>query len=305
MISEKKALEVVAYADKHGDYEALKMFPTVSSETLNRYKRKVLEGIKRFPNILLFDIETLRMTGRFWHMGKQRINPEQIDKNWSISCWAAKFLCSNKIMGEVVTPDEAIERSDASIIKGIWKLMDKADIIIAHNAERFDIRRLNWRFLQNGLIKPSPYSVVDTLKHSRKLFASSSHTLDFLNKQRGLATKMETDISLWRKSEDGDSQALRYTLKYCKQDIQCLEDRYLDIRGWITNHPNCGNFISGNDIVCPACASTNLGYTTTDYKTPAGSFTGRRCLDCGNIGREPSNNFDKDSRMKLIRPIAK
>ena len=307
MISDKKALEVVAYAEKNGDSECLKMFPSLSMESLNRYRRKSNEILnpKKFPNILLFDIETLRMEGRFWHLGKQRINPDQVDKDWSIACWAAKWLGSSKTIGESVTPEEAIERQDKSILKGMWDLIDKADIIVAHNGERFDIRKLNWRWRQAGLMPPSPYLIVDTLKHSRRIFDISSHRLDYINKQRGLTTKMPTDISLWRRCEDGELAALKYMFKYCKVDIACLEDQYLDIRPWIKGHPNCGLFISGQDPVCPNCASTNLGYTTTDYYTPAGCFTGIRCKDCGGVGREMSNKFNKDSRKRLIRSIAR
>jgi len=50
---------------------------------------------------------------------------------------------------------------------------------------------------------------------------------------------------------------------------------------------------------------TNLGYTTTDYITPAGRYIGRRCLDCGAVGRMMSNQFSKESRSRLIRSTAK
>ena len=254
---------------------------------------------------MLFDIETIRMVVKVWGLYKQRIPPENVIKEWSICCWAAKWLGDSKIMGKTVAGDEAVARLDNSIILDIWKLINKADIIVAHNAERFDIRKLNWRFRQNGLMPPSPYLVVDTLKHSRKLFASSSHKLDYLNKQRGLSAKIQTSIHLWEGCEEGDIKSLKEMLMYCKGDIAALEDQYIDIRPWIKSHPPCGAFIETMSEVCPNCASTDLGHTTTDYITPAGRYYGVRCNSCGAVGRMMSNQFSKASRERLVRSIAR
>ena len=224
---------------------------------------------KRFPKILLFDVETLPMEVAVWGLYEQRISPDSVLKEWSLACWAAKWLCTDEIFGKHVAKKEAVARLDNSIITDIWKLVDKADIIIAHNAKRFDIRKLNWRFLQNGLKPPSPYWVVDTLTSSRQNFAASSHKLDYLNKQCGLTRKLETRYKLWLDciNPETSGQSLKDMFTYCKGDIQALEDWYLKIRPWIKSHPPCGAFIETMSEVCPNCASTDLIYNNRLHNT--------------------------------------
>ena len=33
------------------------------------------------------------------------------------------------------------------VLKSIWNLLDEADIVIGHNGDRFDLRKLRWRFI--------------------------------------------------------------------------------------------------------------------------------------------------------------
>ena len=42
------------------------------------------------------------------------------------------------------------------------ELIDKADIVIAHNGDKFDLRKLNTRFLFHELGTPSSYQSIDT-----------------------------------------------------------------------------------------------------------------------------------------------
>ena len=262
---------------------------------------------KPFPKILLFDIETLPMEVYVWGLYKQRISPESVKKEWSIACWAAKWLGDSEIMGKSVAKNEAVDRLDNSVLQDIWYLFDKADIVVAHNGDRFDIIRLNFRWSLNGFSPPSHYRSIDTCKQSRKLFASSSHKLDYLNKQFGLTRKIDTQYKLWLDciNPDTNGESLEEMLVYCKGDIMALEDLYIKIRPWIKSHPPCGAFISAEDEVCPNCCSDNLGYSTTDYVTPAGRYVGIRCQSCGAIGRMMSNQMDIRSRRKLIRSVAR
>ena len=78
--------------------------------------------------------------------------------------WSAKWLYDDKILSDVLTPKEAKERNDKRIIKSVWKLLNEADIVIAHNGDKFDLKKLKARFLSNGFVPPMPYKTVDTLK---------------------------------------------------------------------------------------------------------------------------------------------
>jgi len=256
------------------------------------------------PNILLFDIETLPMQVRVWGLYKQRIPIDNIVKDWIVLSWAAKWLCDSKIETDILTPEECLDRDDERIIKGIWKLIDKADIVIAHNGKRFDIRKLNSRFIMHGLPKPSPYQVIDTLEHSRKNFAFSSHKLDWLGQLVRNEGKIDTDYELWKRCEAGEPEALVEMLKYNIEDVYLLEEVYLWMRGWMNSHPNMNMYVETNDAVCPNCGHGNLDYNGY-YYTPAGKYQAFRCRYCGAIGRQRSTVYGKIKNAESLRSIAR
>ena len=103
--------------------------------------------------ILLFDLETSPMEVYSWGLWKQLIQPHQVMKDWSVISWSAKWLFDSNMMGMAVSPDDARDRKDSKIMKKLWDLMDEADIIIAHNANKFDVKRMNSRFIQNGMFR--------------------------------------------------------------------------------------------------------------------------------------------------------
>ena len=221
-----------------------------------------------------------------WDLKTEYIRPEKIMKDWSILCYAAKWLFEPDIVGEVVTPKEAINRDEASILGGIWKLMNEADIIITQNGINFDIKRLNTKFLKHGYNPPSPYLNVDTCKVSKDKFSHSSNGLDFLGKTLlGIEGKMKMVEEDWDNCARGDKEALAKMLKYCKKDVApLLEDLYLKFLPWISNHPNLNIYTNHYKDVCPKCESTDLRWSE-QYPTPTGLWHGFRCNVCGAVGR--------------------
>jgi len=237
------------------------------------------------PKILLFDIETTPMPVWVWAFGKQYVPPTNLvrddngaQKGWYILSWAAKWLYDDNVMSDIVTPKETLARDDSRIITSIWKLLDEADIVIAHNGDRFDIRKLNARFILNNMNPPSPYKSIDTLKIARKEFAFSSNKQDFLTKTFGLDEKLKTDFQLWVDCMNGNKDALNNMLKYNKRDVVGLEQVYLKLRPYIKNHPNLGVLM--DDSVCPTCGSKNLKPSDATYFTSSNEFPVYRCGGC-------------------------
>jgi hypothetical protein len=252
----------------------------------------------RTAKILLIDIETMFMeVDGIWDLKTEYIQPDNIRKDWSILCYAAKWLCNPEIMGEVVTPKEAIERNEESIINGMWKLLDDADILVSQNGIGFDIKRMNTKFLKHGLPPPSFYSVVDTLKVAKDKFAFPSNRLDYLGREiLGIGGKPKMVMDDWRRCGRGEKPALDKMLAYCKNDVApLLEDLYLKFLPWIPNHPNLGIYTDHDKDVCPRCESTDISWTT-QYMTPQGRFDGFRCNACGAIGRGTS----KEHKIKSV-----
>ena len=230
------------------------------------------------PKILLFDIETSLYHFVGWGTFKQFINYHQITKHQFVLSWAAKWLYDENVLSDIVTPQESLDREDKRVLMSIHKLLDEADIVVGHNVERFDLRKLNWRFISQDIEPPSPFKTIDTLKHSRKEFFAPSHKQDSLTKYFKLQHKLETDFQLWMDCEDGNKQALNKMEDYNKHDVIGLEEVYLKIRPYIKNHPNLGVLMDMD--VCPNCGCEHLEETESRYFTTANQFPVYRCQGC-------------------------
>jgi hypothetical protein len=185
-----------------------------------------------------------------------------------------------------LTSEEAINEDDSRIIKNLWKLINEADIVIAHNAKQADVKWMNSRFILCGLAPPKPYHIIDTLEVAKKNFGFSSNKLDALAGYFGIEHKLETNFKLWKDARNGDEDSLKYMEFYNKMDVEILEQVYIVLRPWIKNHPNCGNLLSSTEPLCSICSSKKLELIPDKYYyTSIGKYELYRCKDCGSISR--------------------
>ena len=251
---------------------------------------------KKLPKILIFDVETAPMKAYVWNRWNQNISLDATISEWFMIAWSAKWLFSDETMGDVLTPFEAKNEDDSRIVQTLWQLIDRADIIVAHNGKRADVPWINTRFIVNGLNPPSPYHLIDTCEIAKKQFGFSSNKLDALAGYFGIPHKYKTDFQLWKDCLDGVQESLQYMLEYNKKDTEILEEVYLKLRPWIKNHPNCGNLISSEVPICCACGSEHLELIPDKYYyTSIGKYQLFRCTECGAITRGRLNlNFGKN-----------
>ena len=241
--------------------------------------------------VLIFDVETAPLKTYVWGLWDQNVQTNHIISDWFMLTWSAKWLFSSDVMSDGLTSAEALVQDDRRVTASIWKLLDEADIIIAHNAIKFDVKKLNTRFLLNELNPPMPYQVIDTLLHLRNKFSLSSNKLDYACQMLGLEGKMDTGgFELWDGCIKGDKNSLAKMEEYNRKDVVILEDLYLRIRSWIRPHPNMGLFIEDDVAVCPSCASKKITFGGTPYRTSASAFESFRCDDCGSVGRSKKSN---------------
>jgi len=240
--------------------------------------------------ILVFDIETAPIRGFVWSKWKQYLNQEQIISDWFCLAISAKWFLEDEIISFKLTKSEIYHEDDSRIIKKMHKLLNEADIVIAHNGRKFDIRKLNARFIMHGLHPPKPYQVIDTLLHSRRQFAFTSHRLDDLGEYLGVGRKIKnTGFELWAKVMNGDMDALNEMDVYCGGDVGLLEEVYIEMRPWIKPHPNLGLFIGDNLERCPSCGFEDLkpkGY----YYTYINQYDAFQCGNCGSWSRSRRTN---------------
>jgi hypothetical protein len=120
--------------------------------------------------VLLLDIETAPIRAFVWGLWKENVGINQIANEWFMLTWSAKWLFEDTILSDRLTGKEAVKEDDKRIIKSLWKALDEADIVIAHNGDQFDIPKSNTRFLIHGMNPPSSYQTIDTLKTLQKEF---------------------------------------------------------------------------------------------------------------------------------------
>lgn len=274
------------------------------AKRLYRQNIRVSNSVKikpGFPKILIFDIETAPIKAWVWNTWKENISLDKTISDYFIICWSAKWLYSDEVFGACCSPEEILEENDSRIVKLLWKAFDDADIIIAHNGNSFDIPRMNTRFILNGLEPPTPYQTIDTLKVAKKQFGFTSNKLQALATYFGLDGKLDTDFNLWKACMNGDQQALDYMFDYNKQDVKVLEEVYLKLLPFITNHPNMGNLM--NRTVCSNCGSDELELIPDKfYYTSVGKYALYRCKDCGAITRGRTNlNKEKVALTSRLR----
>ena len=182
MVSKERVTTVCEFQKEHGTDITLGEF-NITGETLERYMRAyvALGGNKvRGAKILTFDVETSPNIGAFWSPWKTNINSSQIIRPWHLLTWSAKWLGGKDILHDRLTSTEATTSDDHRIAMSLRNLIDEADIVIAHNGKKFDIKRLNTRLIVNDILQPSPYRVIDTLQAVKNKFAFVYNNLDYL-----------------------------------------------------------------------------------------------------------------------------
>lgn len=294
--SVKEVKQIEKYISKWLGYKeiAKKSWLTdyLAKEAVRKWKNWTLVPV-RPPKILLLDIETAPLEVYTWGLWDQKISIDQIKEDWFMLCWSAKWLFDSKVYSDTLTPSEALKKDDSRISKSIWKMVDEADIIIAHNWDSFDIKKMNVRFIKHWMLMPSPYITIDTLKVAKKVFKMTSNKLNYLCRFLWLNVKVDTGwFELWRKCILWDKKSLRLMSEYCDNDVRILEDLYMRLRPYINNHPNLNLYSNSEDWVCRNCWSEKIKWWKK-YHTPHSHYKAGQCQECWAWVRKEVINTSK------------
>jgi len=205
--------------------------------------------------ILLWDVETWPLIATSWTLfPKEPLSHQHLVRDFGLICGAWKWLGKREVHAVSIDPEDP--ENDRPVIEGLHKALSEADVIVAHNGDKFDIKKFNARAIYYGLPPIPPIRTIDTLKVAKKYFAFTSNRLDAIGKFLGVGRKIGTSFSLWQKVMKGDAKALAYMVRYNKQDVRLLEAVYKKLRPYMQNHPNENLHKVG--VVCPVCGSTHV-----------------------------------------------
>ena len=168
---------------------------------------------------------------------------------------------------------QAVEIIHKKLVEKFVKVLDKADEIVAHNGDRFDIKWIRTRALYHGIEMRDAYTTIDTLKMCKKYLSLPSNKLAEIAKYFGLTLKLdpggiETWINIIFKK---DPKALAHMHKYCDGDVITLEEVYNKLRPYARNKFNYSVAKGGGKYACPECGSVHVGINKT-YTTAAGTI---------------------------------
>lgn len=238
--------------------------------------------------ILLLDIETSPNTAYVWGLYDQNISISQIIDSSEVLCYAAKWLGQ-----EEVYFDSIMENSRRNVIRGIYGLIDSADVIVHYNGSKFDMPTLNKEFLLEGLTPPSPYKQVDLLSVARKQFRFPSNKLDYVAQALGLGKKHETRFTLWVECMKKNPKAWEVMKAYNINDVVVLEQVYNKFLPWIKTHPNHGIY-SETSLVCPKCGGTHYQSRGWSY-TISGKYKRYQCKSCGGWFKDAATTKNNEA----------
>lgn len=252
--------------------------------------------------ILLFDVETSPILAYCWGLFDQNISLEQIHTDWHLLSWSAKWLDSPN--NEIMYQDQRNAKNvhnDKKLLQKIWQLLDDADIVITQNGRSFDSKKLNARFIMNGMTPPSSYKHIDTLVIAKKHFGFTSNKLAYMTdklckKYKKLTHAKFPGFALWKACLAGNREAWKEMELYNKHDVLSLQELWTKFRAW-DQSVNFNLYTEDTEHVCN-CGSKSFIKKGYEY-TATGKFQRFKCTKCGAKSRSRTNLFSKEKKKSL------
>ena len=235
------------------------------------------------PRILLWDVETSPLVVTTWGLFKPHLSHDNIQQESLVICAAWKWLGQEEVGSVGVNP--ARPKNDRRVITTLHRVLQEADVLVAHNGDKFDLRKFNARAIYYGMDPLRDIPTIDTLKVARRVASFNSNRLDYLGKFLCGVGKIKTDYDLWLRVMDGDQVALDQMMEYNRGDIIVLEKVYNRLRPYMKKHPNASLY--REEHCCPTCGSTNLQKRGFKFQ----QTTRREAYQCKDCGAWSSGKF--------------
>ena len=255
-------------------------------QTPNALRKTYYRNIRRpHMKVLIFDIETAPILAHVWDIWDQNVALNQIKQDWYVLSWSAKWLYDDP--KNVMYADQRNAKNienDKGILKKLWKLLDEADVVITQNGVKFDVPKINARFIQHGFPPPSSFRHIDTLKIARATFGFTSNKLEYMTdklckKYKKLKHSKFSGFEMWKQCLAGNLEAWKEMEEYNKYDVLSLEELYTIVAPW-NSKINFNIYHDTNVHQCNACGSLEFKQKGFKY-TNSAKYHRYICVNCG------------------------
>lgn len=221
------------------------------------------------PAVVFYDIETRPKVGLYFGPNWQTNIAKQLT-NTEVLCFAYKWEGSDET--HYVAAWDApnwraglLEKDqDEYVMRRMWDMFDQADVVVAHNGDKFDQKKSQGRMWKYRISPPNHFIEVDTLKLARSQFGLDSNKLDDLAAYLELEGKTShSGIDLWEGCMLGSVDDHDTMETYNRQDVVLLEEVYQEMEPWIGFNGRGRKFnraLWGEDGVpqCPNCGGYDI-----------------------------------------------
>jgi DNA polymerase elongation subunit (family B) len=253
------------------------------------------------PKILALDIETSHIKANIWAPGEQYVRHQQIERDWTVLSWSAKFVGEPTMYtGDVFKQRNKFD--DSKMLRGLVKLIEQADVILSQNGKRFDVPKILARLIINDF-EPIDHEKehIDTRRLAKK-FGFSSSSLEYMckilkTKHQKLKHGKFPGEDLWHGVIAGNPSANAEMRKYNDWDVYCLEDVYMKLRPWGIN-VNLAKYTATVEYACPVCTSIDVKKNGYAHKGN-GRYQRYLCNSCGALTRGKVNLLSPEKKAAL------
>lgn len=226
--------------------------------------------------ILYLDLETSPNIGTFWRPGNKvslSVNNILEERQIILASYAwndekPKTVTWKKCLK---TANKYLQYSDKDVVVKLVKLCNEADVIVAHNGQRFDLPWLRARAMFYGIALDHNLQVFDTLKKTRGLLGLNSYKLDYLGKFFVADKKVETGgYGLWLSCMAGDRKAMKLMAQYCEQDVVLLRKYYQELIHYVPALNHAGVHKGHAKWTCKTCGTHDVR-VRKEYVTASGA----------------------------------
>lgn len=212
-----------------------------------------------------------------------RVQPENIIRPVEMVSFAYKWIDAEHLNPQLWPVGFWSKYTDGrkKMLRRLWDLLDEADVVLHYNGERFDIPHIQRELAEKGYNPPSPFKQIDLYKTAKRVFRFPMNKLAYVAPALGLEQKIEHEgiMSLIRRCEKKEPDALQMLEEYNVRDVELLEQLYYRIQPWIPNHPNRGGFQV--EDCCRVCGSSDLQRRGKSVTRAGLVYPRYQCKACG------------------------